>query len=111
MARRAATKPETFPDVVGFARPRGNACSRLLRRVIEQPAHLLGIQTHGTAGGGCRAEGSHQNMRVFKDGPRANGLKGAHPNVVAERYGSREVLSADADFFSNRQRGGHDSAA
>ena len=50
-------------------------------------------------------------MRVFEDGPCADGLKRAHPNVVAERHGAREVLPADAGFFTDRQRGRHDGAA
>ena len=41
----------------------------------------------------------------------ANGLKRAHADVVAERYGPREVLAADAGFFPDRQRGWNDRAA
>ena len=44
-------------------------------------------------------------------GSCADGLKRAHPDVVAERHGSREVLPADAGFFADRQRGRHDGAA
>src|ERR1700694_3148094 len=97
--------------MVGIAPPSSKARPRLLSRVIEEPAHLLGVQTQRAAGGcGC-TESSHQNVSVFEDGPCANGLISAHPDVVAERHGSREVLPADADFFPDGERGRHDRAA
>ncbi len=56
-------------------------------------------------------EGSHQNVGILEDRPDTDGLKRAHPNVVAESHGAREMLPADADFFADSQRCRHDGAA
>src|SRR4029077_5247601 len=99
-------------DMIRIAPPGSKAGSPLLSGIVEQPAHLLGVQAHRATCGCTRAKSSHQYVSVFENGPlHSNCLKSAHPNVVTERDSPREVLSTDPDFFADRQCGWNNRAA
>src|SRR6195256_6717739 len=61
VARRSSGKHETFLDMIGIALPSRDAGS-FLRGVVEQPAHLLGVQISRAAGSGSSAEISGDAM-------------------------------------------------
>src|SRR5262249_60604385 len=56
-ARRHAAEDEGLLDVIAVALPRGDARG-LLRGIIEEPAHALGVERGGATRGGGRAEGA-----------------------------------------------------
>src|ERR1700690_2152324 len=55
---------EGFLDMVGIAVPCGNSRG-LLRGVVQQPSHLLGVQTADAASGRRRSENSPDAMGAF----------------------------------------------
>ena len=85
---------------------------RLLRRVVEQPAHLLGAQTGRASRSRGRAEIPGECVRA--DVCRRLKCSGAHghgdarADVVAERHGAQEVRAVDAELFAGRESGRHD---
>src|SRR5207248_1026766 len=66
--------------MLSIAPPRTNSGTRLLGAVIEQPAHLLGVQVCHAAACRCGAHGSHQVVRVFDSGTHS--LHCPHSDVV-----------------------------
>ena len=63
VSRRHASEDEGLLDVVRVPAPDG-VSRRLLRRVVEQPAHLLWGQSRYTSGRGCRAERARKRVRA-----------------------------------------------
>src|SRR2546430_14788208 len=63
-ARRHAAKNETLLDVIRIAIPRGNP-GGLLRRVVDQPAHLLRVQICRAPGSSGGAENSANAVRAL----------------------------------------------
>ena len=69
----------------------------LLRGVIDQPAHLLLVQTGGATGGGGRSEGSRQGVRAdvrrSLETAHAHGHREACSDVVAECDGAQQIAA------------------
>jgi hypothetical protein len=76
----------------------------LLRGVVDQPAHLLGIQPGGAPGGGGGAEVPADAVRalVRLKNARTQGHQETRSHVVAQRYGAQELCAADAELFARR---------
>ena len=114
IARRHARKNESFFYMLGIPGPCAEA-GRLLRRVIEQPAHLLRVQIRRAARRGRRAKYAGNGVRalvaVVPEVDRAKTDGHARPDVVAERDGAQEAGSVDAKFFPSRQGCRNDRAA
>jgi hypothetical protein len=111
-ARRHAAEDEALLDVVGIAIPRSDARG-LLRGVIQQPPHLLGVELGGTPRRRGSAECAGDTMRAlvsFRDA-RTKSDQDARANVVAEGNGAYEMHAADPELFSSGQRGGDNIAA
>ena len=99
-------------DVVGVALPGGDSRG-LLRGIVEQPAHLLGVQTGRATGRRGGAEVAGQMLCVLmwvadlesQAAPSVIVTRGA--DVVAERDRAQEPRTIDIELFAGRQRGGH----
>ena len=94
VARRHAAEHEGLLDVIGVALP-GRDARRLLRGVVEQPAHLLRVEAGAAAGGRRRAERAGDAVRAAV--ALVSKLDAAHrhrdprADVVAERHGAEEA--------------------
>src|SRR5579864_6583714 len=102
--RRHAGEDKRFFDVLCVALP-GRKARGLLRRVVQEPSHLLRIETCRAARCGRRTEGT---------GEAVDGLVGfivkqlsaeyrAHParDVIAERYGANEAHAVDSELLAS----------
>ena len=113
VARRPACKVESLFNMIGVAVPESET-RRLLTCIIEQPSHLPGIQTSRAARGGRRTKRGGNAMCtpvtcVFV-GLGAQGHRHARPYVIAQRHGTNEMHSVDAELFRRCERGGHHCA-
>ena len=99
--------------MLGIALPGGNP-GRLLRAVVEQPAHLPARQTSGTPGGrrGAEIVGEVVRAPVSLHLKRKSAQRHRHSrsDVVAEGDGAKEARPADAELFAGGERGGYDRA-
>ena len=99
VARAHPAKDKCLLDVFGITTPGAYSGTRLLGGVIEQPAHLLRIETGRTSGRRSRAHCANKRMCLFH--PRADGSHGPHGNVVAERDGPHEVRATDSELLAH----------
>src|SRR5467141_1998550 len=114
VARRSSGKHEAFLDVIGIALPSGDSGS-FLRGVVEQPAHLLGVQISRAAGSGSSAEISGDAMggpvsfdSIFL-ATQSHGY--ARPDVVSQRNRAHKTRAVDAELLSYGQGCGNGRAA
>ena len=111
-ASRHTAERKTFLDVIRVAAPGGYA-GRLLGRVIDEPSHLLRIQTCSATR--CRrgSENSTDAVRTFMRLEDA-GLQcheHARPHVITQRDGSHEMHARDAELLADGKRRRYDIAA
>ena len=89
IARRHSGEYEGFLDVIGVALP-GRDAGRLLGRVIQQPAHLLCVQSCRATGGRGRSECARDAVRalvaLIHSDATAHHHGDARPDVVTQRY-------------------------
>ena len=109
IARTHATEDESLFDMIGVSPPGADASASLLGGIVEQPAHLLGIQTSSASGSGRRAHGSDQGVGFLH--ARPDRLHGSHRYVVAECHGTQEMCPADAELLPYSQGCGYYRAA
>ncbi len=108
VTRSHGAEKKTFFDMVRVASPGTDAGAGLLRGIIQQPAHLLGIQTGGATGSGGRAHGSHQVVCFLHS--RTDRLHGPHRDVISQRHSPHEMGPTYDELFAGSQGGGHESA-
>ena len=114
VARRHASEHESLLEMLGVALPESDA-GGLLRGIVEQPAHLLGVQIGRAAGRSGCAEAFGEAVRVavrcVHEVLAAKRHGNARADVIAESDGAQKLRPADAESFSRRQRRGHHGAA
>src|SRR6476620_8834527 len=113
-ARWHAAEDECLLDVIGIAAPSDDA-RRLLRCVVERPAHLARVET-GDAG--CRGrctERPGDAMRgeaaLVAELGAPHGQDHARADVVAERHGAKEARAVDAELLAGSERRGYHRAS
>src|ERR1700731_2381873 len=114
IARWRARKVEGLLNMVRITIPQGEA-GGLLGRIVEQPAHLLGVQTRPAASGGRGTERCGDTVgtpvaRVLI-GLGAQGHRNPRPDVVAQGHGAQEVRSVDAELLTGCECGRYYRAA
>ena len=92
ITRRHAAEHERLLDVVDIALPRRYARG-LLRGVVEQPSHLLGVESDGAAGGGGRTESAGELCVLLCASVCTAGRRA--PSSSAVRCRSRALPRAD----------------
>src|SRR5580692_5116864 len=114
VARRRARKVEGLLNMVRITIPEGET-GGLLGGVVEQPAHLLGVQTSRAASGGRGTKSCGNAVRTpvtrVLVGLGAQGHRNSRPHVIAHGYGPQEVRPVDAELLASCERGGHYRAA
>ena len=112
--RRFAAEDEGLLHVVRVASP-GADPGGLLRRVVEQVAHLPLTEARGAAGRRRGAEDLRGAVRAAVGerlvGRPAHAHRHARADVVAERDRAQEVHARRAELLAERERGRHRRAA
>ena len=114
VARGYSGEDERLLDVLRVALPGGDSRG-LLRGIIEQPAHLMGIQSSRASGGRGRAEifrdavGAAVGRHLIRHCAESHG--DARSDVIAERDGAEEPCPVDAELFAGGECGGDDGAS
>ncbi len=97
------------------SRPQTAYPARLLRRVVEQPAHLRRGQSRNAPGGGSRSECPRKRVRaaptLVPERRAAERHREAWTHVVPECHRSQIVLAADAELLAERKRRRHNRRA
>ena len=114
VARGKPAEHQRFLDVLGVALPGGDA-RRLLRGVVEHPAHLLRGEAGGARGRRGRAEVAGDAVRavvrLHLEGQSAERERHARTDVVAERDGAKQPRAVDAELLARGERRRHHRAA
>src|SRR5712671_5022231 len=87
---------QRLPMYVSTRLRSAGVASRLLRRVVEQPAHLLGVKIRHAPAGSRGAKGPNHIMGVPQYGAAQYRFHGAHADIVPERHSAQEVRPVDA---------------
>ncbi len=96
--------------MLGIPLPDRETSPRLLRRVVEQPAHLLGVQTSHAAAGSRGAEGPNHIVGVLEYGAAQHRFHRAHSDIVPKRHSAQEVRPVDAECLGEGKCSRHDGA-
>ena len=87
----------------------------LLRGVIEQPAHLLGVQPRHACRRGRRTKVPRERVSaataLVSEGHAAERHREASAHIVAKRHGANVVLAAHAQLFADCKRSRDDRRA
>src|ERR1700730_2039585 len=114
VARRRACKVEGLLNMVWITLPQDEPRG-LLGGVVQQPAHLLGVQTRPatSGGGGSKRCGDTVGTPVTRVliGLGAQGHRDPRPDVIAEGYSAQQMRPVDAELLSGCERGRHHRAA
>ncbi len=114
VACRHASEHEGFLEMRGVALPESDA-GGLLRGIVEQPAHLLGVQIGRATsrGGGAEAFGEAVGvaMRFVHEVLTAKRHGNAGADVITQSDGAQKLRAADGETLSRRECGGHHGAA
>ena len=111
VARRRGAEHEGLLGVLGVALPGAEAGARLLRGIVEQPAHPLLVEAGDRARRRRGTEGADDIVGVAQHVVAVDGFHRPHADVVAERHRAHEMRPVDAEELAHGERGRHDGAA